>query len=63
MYCEISEKCFNRLVSTYTDCLAHSVENKELCRKTYYKTHDSLLMRIDNFASYCTQYYIQDINS
>lgn len=60
MYCEISEKAFRRLIHL-ADC--HEVKNDEFCRKIYYKTHDSLLMQIDNFVSCCTQYYIQDINS
>ena len=60
MYCEINKKAFKRLIHL-ADC--HKVENDELCRKSYYKTHDSILMQIENFVSCCTQYYIQDINS
>lgn len=59
-YIEITREAFKALVSLNTPC--DKVEQKESYCKLHYIAHGIKLMQVDNYNSFCTQYYIQDIN-
>lgn len=61
MYSEITESLFNSIVTEDTKCInAIQLEN---AFKTMFFVHDVLLMKVENYLSCVTQYYIQDINA
>lgn len=68
MWVEITEKAFNKLV-TSDDCCYHTnhqevLDNKEHCYKIYYKVCDGLhVMSINNYLTGIKQYFVEDINA
>lgn len=60
-YIEITREAFKTLVDLNTPC--DKVEQKESYCKLYYIAHGIRLMQVDNYNSFCTQYYIQDVNA
>ena len=63
MYAEITKQAFNSLLISEQVIKPPKVEQKESCCKYYYNVLGVTLLQIDNYIAFCTQYYIQDINS
>jgi hypothetical protein len=61
MYIEITKEAFRALVPV--DMPNIEVKNEELARRIYYYSHGVKLQSVENFLSFTTQYYIQDINA
>lgn len=61
MYSEITESLFKSIVTNETKCI--NTVQLENAFKTMFFVHGVLLMKVDNYLSCVTQYYIQDINA
>ena len=61
MYAEITQNIFDMIVQI--DCKCHKVINLEHASKAYYVVDNVTLLKVDNYLSCVSQYYIQDINS
>lgn len=61
MYSEITESLFNSIVTEDTKCM--NTVQLENAFKTMFFVHGVLLMKVENYLSCVTQYYIQDINA
>lgn len=61
MYAEITREIFNKLVTI--DCKCHKVINLEHASKAYYVVNNVTLLKVDNYLSCTSQFYIQDINA
>lgn len=60
MYAEITQELFSRVVTSNVIC--HRVENLEHASKAYFVVDSVVFLKIDNYLSCTSQYYIQDIN-
>ena len=58
---EISKQAFKAIVSN--EAMPYLVEGMEHYRKTFFTEKDTNLVMVENFTSFVTQYYIQDINA
>ena len=61
MYSEITKELFKSIVSN--DEKAINAVQLENAYKTMFFVHGVLLLRVENYLSCVTQYYIQDINA
>lgn len=61
MYVEITRNVFNMIVSIDDKC--SKVVNSEHSSKAYFIVDNVTLLKIDNYLSCTSQYYIQDINA
>lgn len=61
MYAEITRNVFNMIVSIDVKC--SKVVNLEHASKAYFIVDNVQLLKVDNYLSCTSQYYIQDINS
>jgi len=61
MYAEITKQTFYSLVNENVKC-SH-VKEEEHAIKHYYNIDDTYLLKIGNYLSCTTQYYIRDINA
>lgn len=61
MYAEVTREVFNQIVHAFV--IPETIEQKELCRKTYYVVYGVRFLMLENYLSGVTQYYIQDINA
>ena len=61
MYSEITKQTFYTLVNENVKC-SH-VKEEEHAIKHYYNIDDTYLVKIANYISCTTQYYIRDINA
>lgn len=60
-YCEITRQAFNRIVTPDVKCV--KVENLEHASKAYFHADMMTLLKIDNYLSCSSQFYILDINA
>ena len=63
MYAEITKQAFNSLLINEQIIKPFKIEELESCCKIYYNVLGVTLLQIDNYISFCSQYYIQDINA
>ena len=61
MYSEITESLFKSIVTSETKCI--NTTQLENAFKTMFFVHGVLLLKVENYLSCATQYYIQDINA
>lgn len=61
MYSEITKELFNIIISN--DEKSINTVQLQNAYKTMYFVHGVLLMKVENYVSCVTQYYIQDINA
>ena len=61
MYSEITESLFKSIVTKETKCI--NAIQLDHAFKTMFFVHGVLLMKVENYLSFVTQYYIQDINA
>ena len=61
MYSEITESLFKSIVTSETKCI--NTIQLENALKTMFFVHGVLLLKVENYLSCVTQYYIQDINA
>lgn len=60
-YVEVTRELFNKIVTPDIKC--NNVDNLEHASKAYYIAYGVVLMKIDNYLSCTSQYYIKDINA
>ena len=61
MYSEITKSLFNSIVTKETRCI--DAIQLDHAFKTVFFVHGVLLIKFENYLSFTTQYYIQDINA
>lgn len=61
MYSEITESLFKSIVTKETKCI--NAIQLDHAFKTMFFVHGVLLLKVENYLSFVTQYYIQDINA
>ena len=61
MYSEITESLFKSIVTKETKCI--NAIQLDHAFKTMFFVHGVLFMKVENYLSFTTQYYIQDINA
>ena len=61
MYAEITKEMFEVLVPQ--DLPVSSVKEGNAYRRTYYASKGVKLQKLENYLSFVTQYYVQDINA
>lgn len=61
MYAEITRNVFNMIVASDVKCC--KVINLEHASKAYYVVDNTTLLKVDNYLSCSSQFYIQDINA
>lgn len=61
MYSEITEGLFKSIVTNETKCI--NTVQLENAFKIMFFVHGVLLLKVENYLSCVTQYYIRDINA
>lgn len=60
-YAEVTRELFNKVVTPEVKC--SSVQNLEHASKAYFVVDGVVLLKVDNYLSCVSQYYIRDINA
>ena len=61
MYIEVTRALFNKIVTPDVKC--DRVINSDHASRAYFVVNDVVLLKIDNYLSCVSQFYIRDINA